>query len=373
MPFSEDDVSEEHDRASGTHAGSSEDMPSRDTPVEDILSDLLETVRLRAAVFFLWEPGWPYSITVPDGSLFAPALAGGADQLASYHIVIDGPCWGAVAGEEPVRLERGDILLVPRGDAYVIASEPQQPAPGDGREVREVLRMLAAGELPPVVRNGGPGPEGNRLVCGFLGCDMRPFNPLLGTLPRMLRVPTTLDASDPIATLVDFATAETRRSDGGTRCVLLRVSELMFVEVLRRHLRAQGTQGTGWLQGLRDPLVGRALIAMHRGVERPWTLDGLAGEIGTSRSTLAERFTELVGEPPMQYLTRWRMQVAARSLADGHRKVYAVARDVGYESEAAFSRAFKRVVGVTPARWRTERSAVAGGDGARPVVARSSG
>lgn len=321
----------------------------------DPLSDVLETIRLRGGVFFLWEPSWPYATGVANGAKFAPLVVPGADQIISYHIVTQGPCWGTVSGEEPVRLETGDILLLPRGDAYVIANEPRFPTAEDEATSVEFFRMMAAGEIPPVVVDGGGGPGGNKLICGFLGCDMRPFNPLLGTLPRMIRLPAPRDA-DPLAPLIDFALTESRQDRGGERSLLRRLSELMFVEVLRRYLRNAPDGGRGWLMGLRDPVVAKALNLLHRRIAHPWTLDSLASEVGTSRSTLAERFAQAVGEPPMQYLTRWRMQAAARQLADGVSKVYAVARDVGYESEAAFSRAFKREVGVTPKAWREQRA-----------------
>lgn len=318
----------------------------------DPLSDVLETIRLRGAVFFLWEPSWPYAMSVANGGKFASLVVPGSDQIISYHIVTEGPCWGAVHGEEPVRLETGDVLILPRGDAYVIASEPRSPMAEDEAASLEFFRMMAAGSIPPVVVDGGGGPGGNKLICGFLGCDMRPFNPLLGTLPRMIRIPAPEEDTDPLSSLIEFALTESRQGRGGERSLLRRLSELMFVEVLRRYLRSTPTDDSSWLVGLRDPVVGKALDLLHRRITERWTLEKLANEIGTSRSTLADRFSQSVGEPPMQYLTRWRMQAAARQLADSASKVQAVAQDVGYESEAAFSRAFKRVVGVTPKAWR---------------------
>lgn len=326
----------------------------------DPLSEVLETIRLRGAVFFVWEPSWPYSTGVANGASFAPLVVPGADQIISYHIVTEGPCWGAVTGEKPVRLESGDILLLPRGDAYVIANEPRFPAAEDEAASVEFFRMMAAGEIPSVVVDGGGGPGGNKLICGFLGCDMHPFNPLLNTLPRIIRIPAPADANDPLSSLIDFALSESRQAQGGERSLLRRLSELMFVEVLRRYLRSDSAT-SGWLSGLRDPLVGRALGVFHRHLDKPWTLKSLACEIGSSRSTLAERFTRIIGEPPMHYLTRWRMQAAAHRLADGETKVYAIAREMGYESEAAFSRAFKRVVGESPKEWRSKIKII--GDG----------
>ncbi|GGX40829.1 AraC family transcriptional regulator [Saccharospirillum salsuginis] len=327
----------------------------------DPLSDVLEAVRLRGAVFFLWEPGWPYATTVTDGRRFAPMIVPGADQIISYHIVTEGPCWGAVSGEEPVRLETGDILLIPRGDAYVISDRPCPVTTGQDADSIEFFNQMAAGTIPSVIADGGPGPGGNAFICGFLGCSLHPFNPLLNTLPRLIRLPAMVGCQDPLSSLIEFALTESRLSRGGERALLLRLSELMFVEVLRRYLRTKSEESTvGWLGGLKDPMVGKALSILHQRLVEPWTLEALAGEVGASRSVLAERFTRLVGEPPMHYLTLWRMQVAARQLMEHRAKVYAVARGVGYESEAAFSKAFKRTVGMTPAAWR-ERSGLVSG------------
>ncbi|MBA1147664.1 AraC family transcriptional regulator [Ectothiorhodospiraceae bacterium WFHF3C12] len=319
----------------------------------DPLSDALETVRLRAAVFFFWEPSWPFTTAVPSGARFGPLILPGAGRIVSYHIVTRGPCWGAVAGAEPMRLDTGDILLVPHGDPYVMSNDPVPPPGKEDPSALAFFRMMAAGELPARVVDGGPGPGSNSLVCGFLGCDGRPFNPVLAALPRLVRIPASAASEhDPLGGLVDFAVRESHSDQGGGRCVLLRLAEMMFVEVLRRYLATAPADAKGWLASLRDPLVGCALRLLHGSPAAAWTLDRLAREAGTSRTVLAERFSVLVGEPPMAYLTRWRMQLAARQLADGPCKVHAVARAVGYESEAAFSRAFKRTVGVAPSRWR---------------------
>jgi len=214
--------------------------------------------------------------------------------------------------------------------------------------------VLAAGELPSVVVEGGGGPDRAKVICGFLGCDIRPFNPVLETLPGLvpIRRPPAASAADRLGPVIEFALAESSQQRSGGRCVLLRLSEVLFVEVVRRYLDALGADHTGWLAGLRDPIVGRALARLHERPAHAWTLERLARDVAISRSTLAERFTRLVGEPPMHYLARWRMQLAARLLADGTAKVSAVALEVGYDSEAAFSRAFKKIVGVAPARWR---------------------
>jgi AraC-like DNA-binding protein len=199
-------------------------------------------------------------------------------------------------------------------------------------------------------------------VCGFLGCDVLPFNPLLSTLPRLVHLrPPQRPGSDRLGQLVEFALAESREQRAGSDCVLLRLSELMFVEMLRRYLACLPPEETGWLAALRDPTVGRALRLLHQEPGRAWTVDELARQSGLSRSVLSERFTQLLGLAPIQYLTRWRMQVAARLLTDAVAKVSAVALEVGYDSEAAFSRAFKKAVGVAPAAWRDRQARVSAG------------
>jgi AraC-like DNA-binding protein len=211
----------------------------------------------------------------------------------------------------------------------------------------------ASTPLPMFYEVGGGGSERARIVCCFLGCDERPFNPLLTALPAVLH----LSAAGPnattgwLGTLLSIAAKESGGGRAGGENVLARVSELMFVETIRHYLETLPPTETGWLAGLRDPMVGHALAALHREPREPWTVERLARVVGLSRSVLAERFTVMVGQPPMQYLALWRMQLASRLLLEG-RPVASVANAVGYESEAAFSRAFKKLVGRPPATWR---------------------
>jgi AraC-like DNA-binding protein len=326
----------------------------------DALSDVLRTVRLSGAVFFLVDASAPWGIEVPDGATLAPAVLPRAQHVISYHVVTGGACWGELRGGAPVRLEAGDVLVFPHGSEYAMALEPGMRGGPDRDEVLEFLREMAAGRLPFTVVEGGGGADRVHLVCGFLGCDLRPFNPLLATLPRLLHVrAASAPAGDPLSRLVEFTLAEARERRAGGECVRLRLSELMFVEVVRRHLAALPPEETGWLAAVRDPVVGRALVLLHDRPGEAWTLEGLARDSGASRSALADRFAHLVGEPPMHYLARWRIQVAARLLSDGATKVSAVAAEVGYESEAAFSRAFKKLAGLAPSEWRARHAAAA--------------
>jgi AraC-like DNA-binding protein len=325
----------------------------------DVLSDVLRTVRLTGAVYFLVEARAPWEIAMPDGTTLAPAVLPGAQRVISYHVVTDGGGWGRLLPDgAPTRLEAGDVLVFPHGDPYVMSIGRDRGQGPPVAEVMEFMRSMARGQLPFRVVEDGGGSETLHLVCGFLGCDVRPYNPLLATLPHLLHVRRAEGrADDVLARLVDLTVAESRQTHAGGDCMRLRLSELMFVELLRRHLGSTAGRHAGWLAGLRDQVVGRALTRLHEAPARPWSLHGLAREVGISRSALAERFTHFVGRPPMQYLTSWRMQLAARRLADGDAKVAAVALDVGYDSEAAFSRAFRRATGMPPAEWRRRQGA----------------
>ena len=192
------------------------------------------------------------------------------------------------------------------------------------------------------------------VVCGFFSCDVRPFNPLhrLTAALHPLRRGASAASDGLLDNFIRFATAEANNKRAGSQSVLNRLSELMFVEVIRMHMDQLAGNNTGWLAGLRDPLVGRALTLLHARPTHAWTLEELAAEAGASRSALGERFVHLVGYPPIQYLTQWRMQLAAKRLADGNAKVAAMAAEVGYDSEAAFSRAFKKATGRSPSEWR---------------------
>ena len=326
----------------------------------DVLSDVLRTVRLTGALFFPMETSSPWVDEVPRAAEFAPIVLPGAQHVVSYHIVRQGQCWAALDGEQPVRLDAGDVLVVPHGDAYMMGSAPGVRSNLPPGAVLDFFRQMASPSAPVVVIEGGGGPERAHVVCGFLGCDVRPFNPVLEALPRALYLRrTAAGASDRLSRLIDLALAESRERQPGSRCVLLHLSELLFVEVVRHHVDSLTRGETGWLAGLRDPIAGGALARLHHRPTDAWSLERLAREIGVSRSLLAERFSQLIGQPPMHYLARWRIQLACRLLSDDAAKVSAVAMDVGYHSEAAFSRAFKTLVGTSPADWRRRRDRAA--------------
>jgi AraC-like DNA-binding protein len=321
----------------------------------DALSDVLSAVRLSGSVFFDVTAKSPWVAEAPPAAQIANDVSPGAQHVIEYHVVTRGSCWITLIGEvgsDPVKLEEGDIAVIPHGDPHVVSS-----APGMRAEPRLDMhrRPEDTNALPFALRTGAEGASDTHVICGFFSCDARPFNPLLDSLPRFMRL--RQDASQASQSLLDqfirFASAETGNKRAGSQSVLNRLSELMFVEVIRLHMDQLANNSTGWLAGLRDPLVGRALTLLHARPAHAWTLDELAARVAASRSALADRFTHLVGYPPIQYLTQWRMQIAAKRLTDPTAKVAAVAHEVGYESEAAFSRAFKKVVGRSPSQWRT--------------------
>jgi AraC-like DNA-binding protein len=323
----------------------------------DVLSDVLRTIRLTGAVFFPLEASAPWADDIPAATGLVPAVLPGAQHVVSYHIVTAGTCWVTLADSPALRLGEGDVVVIPHGDAYVMSSAPGMRSAMPADAILAFFHQLAIGSAPSMVVEGG-GAERTGLVCGFLGCDVHPLNPVLEALPRLvhLRRPCETSTHDRMTPLIEFALSESRQRRSGARCVLLRLSEVLFIEVIRRYLDSLAPDRAGWLSGLRDPLVGRALSLLHERPTDSWTLERLAKDVGVSRTALADRFTHIVGQPPMRYLARWRMQLASRLLLDGSAKVAAVAFDVGYHSEAAFSRAFKEIAGVSPAAWRKQRS-----------------
>ena len=323
----------------------------------DPLSDLLKTVRLTGAAFFDITAQAPWAIDSPAPAQILPKLLPGADHLMAYHVVTAGTCFAAVGADAPIALEAGDVIVLTRSQAHVMCSDPGLPA---DPMMPDVLEIAAAGERPYSVRCGD-GPASTRLVCGYLACDARPFNPLLGSLPPVITARDQRnDGAGWIGQLIRFAVSEAAERHAGGDSVLTRLSELMFIDVVRRYLETLPAEQAGWLGSLRDAAIAKALSLMHSSPAHCWTIDELAREAGVSRSVLAERFAARVGLPPMHYLAKWRMQLAAQMLAGSDARIATIAASIGYDSEAAFSRAFKKMIGVSPSDWRKGGRAQAG-------------
>ena len=318
----------------------------------DVLSNVLRTVRLTGAVFYYVNAAPPWTATTLHSSEIIADIMPDAGHLIPYHVVTEGACFANVPGLPPVHMEAGDVIVLPHGDRHIMTSDPAikpnedpHPHPTDTQR--------------PFVLREGPGDKqpAATLVCGFLGCDDRPFNPLLSTLPRMLHVKaSTTPKAVWLNNFTHYAAMESKEKRAGGEAVLAQLSELLFVEVVRIYLESLPPEQTGWLAGLRDPYIGQSLSLLHERPAHSWGLEELAHKVGLSRSVLAERFAHLVGQPPMQYLTQWRMQIASGLLARGSAKIVQVAAESGYDSEAAFSRAFKKFVGISPAEWRKQKS-----------------
>ena len=323
----------------------------------DTLSDVLRLVRLRGAVFYYVSCGAEWAAEAPPSHEISGAVMPEVEHVMEFHVLTKGSGWAAVAGQAPVRIGPGDIVMFPQGDAHVMSSAPGvQPTRVDTawmvatRGDPKPIPVAYHGAAEHAGANPAPGAHTN-LVCGFLGCDLRPFNPLIATLPRLLHVPDNGEGGW-VAQLMQQAVSASQTKRPGSEAVLERMSEMMFADAVRRYVESLPGESTGWLAGLRDRHVGRALALLHGEPARDWRIEALADAVALSRSAFYDRFVRLIGQPPMQYLAQWRMQVASNLLRQSHAPVASIALDVGYESEAAFSRAFKRAVGMPPAAWR---------------------
>jgi AraC-like DNA-binding protein len=281
--------------------------------------------------------------------MILPKILPDADHLIAYHVVTAGECWGKLAGGEAVNVKAGEVIVFVNADAHVMSSA------ADGKAspfTTDALEIAAVGRMPYCINYADGGPVTTRLVCGYLACDKGPFNPLLDNLPAVIKAGDPNRHTGWIGQFIQYALAEAAGQRAGSESVLTKLSELMFIDVLRRYIESLPPERAGWLAGLRDPHVGKALSLMHETPSRDWTLEELARGSGASRSVLAERFTALVGVPPIAYLAKWRMQLAAEMLARGAGNIASIAESIGYDSEASFSRAFKKMLGVPPSQWR---------------------
>jgi len=314
----------------------------------DALSDLLRVVRLSGGVFLDAEFSAPWCVAAQVGAEDCRLVMVEPARVIAFHYVVAGRLLLQVAAELPVELRSGTIVLLPRNDAHTLASETGlQPVSGD-----RLMQADPGGGLARI-RYGGGG-ESAHIVCGFVGTDAR-HHPLIDALPSTLVLDLNgKPAGEWISSSFRYAAGELAAVRAGSAIVLAKLSEAMFVEAVRCYLETLPEDRRGWLAGLRDPVVGRALALLHTQLARAWTAEELAREACLSRSAFADRFTALIGVPPIKYLTTWRMQVAAQRLRESRRSMAQIAADVGYESEAAFARAFKREFAMSPAQWRKQ-------------------
>jgi AraC-like DNA-binding protein len=318
----------------------------------DALSDLLRVVRLTGGVFLEAEFSAPWSVTSQVGPEDCRTILAEPARIISFHYVISGSLLLGIDRDPPVEVRGGSIVLLPRNHAHTLASRRGlKPVRGD-----KLVEVDPAGGLARI-RHGGGG-DMTRIVCGFVGCESD-CHPLIDALPSTLVLDLNGKAAGEwIFSSFRYAAQELAATRAGSATVLAKLSELMFVEAVRCYLEALPVDERGWLAGLRDPVVGKALALLHTELARPWTADELARQVYLSRSAFADRFTALIGAPPMTYLARWRMQVAAQCLRESRRSVAQISADVGYESEIAFARAFKRQFAMSPAQWRKRELAL---------------
>lgn len=314
----------------------------------DPLSEVLRAVRLVGAVYFSIDGTAPWVAETVPGAQIAPHIGDGVEHVINYHVVTSGSCWVGLIGESPFRLGAGDIIAFPQGDAHVLSSEPGMRGQADVQFYQAANRQ----SVPICLSLHGGGSTGATLVCGFLGCDARPFNPLLAALPRVIHLPAAREGAEAARRVIELALVESTTPRPGSHGVLSRLSEVLVVELVRFLTADLPAEQAGWFAGLKDGAVGLTLGKIHENPAAAWTLARLAKEVGTSRTVLAERFAQLVGMPPMHYIARWRMQLAANLLRTTSAGLAEIADRVGYGSEAALSRAFKRSLGVAPSAYR---------------------
>ncbi|MGB6486649.1 MAG: AraC family transcriptional regulator [Steroidobacteraceae bacterium] len=317
----------------------------------DALSETLRVVQLVGAIFINARFSAPWCYQSPSADFAAPFLEPGAERVVIFHLITEGECHVELDGAPPTRLSAGDVVIFPQGHAHRMSSQPGLP-PATGTRLDRVLARR-----PRQLTYGGGGAV-TRLVCGYLACDARLAAMLFAGLPPLVRVNVRGSSAGAwLEASVRYALAEARSPRAGGAGVLAKLAEVLFIEVLRLYMREQSGACTGWLAAVRDPVVGSALQALQKRPEHPWTVEELAHTAGTSRSVLAERFQLLVGSSPIQYLTQWRMVLASNLLARSSAPMNRIAEAVGYQTDTAFSRAFRREFGQPPAAWRRARAA----------------
>jgi AraC-like DNA-binding protein len=316
----------------------------------DVLSEVLRVVKLEGALFFNGEFSAPWCLNSSQSRVIAPYLSPDAGHLIIYHFLTEGRAYARLPGGRREQLTAGDIVIFPHGDAHFLGNgSPERPVDA----LKTFAKNLTDGLK--VARFGGGG-EITRFVCGFMACDPRLSEVFLAGLPKMLRVHVANEPSGEwLKNSIRFSVGESNGSNAGGGLVVAKLSEVLFVETLRRYINALPPDQTGWLAGARDPIIGQALAFLHKEPAHPWTVSSLARRIGLSRTRFGERFRHFLAESPMAYLAQWRLKLGAEILQSTENSVAEVAAAVGYGSEAAFNRAFKRVFECPPAQFRRNR------------------
>lgn len=316
----------------------------------DALTDVLRSMRLSGGVFLDAEFTAPWCIVAQVGPEDCRPFMAVPAQVIAYHYVLEGRLLLSVEGEAPVAAAAGHLLVLPRNDRHLLGS-----ALGLKPAIADDLIEPCGDDGMARIRFGGGGAR-TRILCGFLGSERR-SDPLITSLPTVMKIAVEDRLTGPwIEGAIRYAGCALAAGGPGAASSLARLAELLFAEAVREYVKALPEGQTGWLAGLRDPYVGKALALLHRDPTRPWTLEDLAHEVGLSRSALAVRFLRSIGTPPMRYLARHRLLLAADRLSRGPDPIARIAHDVGYESEAAFNRAFKREFGLSPGAFRKEPS-----------------
>lgn len=312
----------------------------------DALSDVLRVIRLAGGVFLEAHMTAPWCFKGRLSPADCKAFAVTPSFVIATHYVVAGTMRVQVDGSEAIDVRAGELVLLPHNDVHAFGSDITVKPFSQPEEVKS----KAAGMFSRIELGGGG--EATQLLCGFLGSD-QPFGPLLSSLPKVLKLDLRATPSGAwVESSFRFAVAQMAAGHAGSSTVIAKLSELLFVEAVSQYIAALPDDRQGWLAGLRDRQIGKALALLHAAPAKDWSMEELAAEVALSRSGFNDRFSALVGQTPMQYLTYWRMQLAAQRLKDSRETVAQVGYAVGYESEAAFNRAFKREFGKPPAEWR---------------------
>jgi AraC-like DNA-binding protein len=313
----------------------------------DALSDVLRIAHLNGGVFLHAEFTAPWCLAARMAPELCAPFLGPATHLIPYHFLVEGELAVSLQGGEPRTARGGEMILFPRNDMHMMGSDLS----GTPVSMRDVLLPPEGSGLHSIRHGGGGAPT--RMICGYLGCEVTRGNPVFAALPGIMQIRVEeVGPAEWIRSTFQYAANEIAAGHVGSETMLAKLSELLFVEAVRRYARDLPAGTTGWFAGLRDPVVARALALLHGDIARNWSVDDLGRETGLSRSALADRFTRIMGMPPMHYLGDWRMHVAAQSLKGSSIPLAKLAGRVGYESEAAFSRAFRKAFGTAPATWR---------------------